>query len=116
MKKLLKMGTLISVFLLSLSVNIYAETYQEFKEKHENIIIDFCDAAYSEHGNSAIYACITSELYGFNRVMRYLSEAQNNPTDMAVLKALFEAHFQNEIGTWDFAAIHLDYEDYLESK
>jgi hypothetical protein len=48
--------------------------------------------------------------------MRYLFEAQNNPQDKAVLNDLFEAHFQADIGTWDFMAIHLEFEAYLKSK
>jgi hypothetical protein len=115
MKKLLKTVTLISIFLM-LSTNLFAESGQELIEKHEKIIIEFCDSAYSEYGNSAVYSCILSELYGFNRTMRYLFEVQNNPQDRAILNDLFEAHFQADIGTWDFMAIHLEFEAYLKSK
>jgi len=115
MKKLLKTVTLISVFLL-FSINAYAESAEKFIERQENIIEEFCSSNYSDFGTSMVYSCILSELYGFNRVMRYLSEAQNNPQDWAVLNNLFEAHFQKDLGTWDYVVIHLEFEAYLKSK
>lgn len=122
MKKLLKTVTLISLVLFS--TNIFAMTIQEFVEESEAAIKTRCDASYEKiqkftKGNPLAqrlfgiskYECPVTQLYALRKVVDAI--IYTNEADYKILLDIMDKHFYEDYQTYDFVAVHLEWEEYL---
>jgi len=105
---------IISVMLISTSV--YAMTKEEFVEIQQNNIIVLCDDAYGELPSNLLYECMLTEFYGLYKVVHLLATADFNSEDGKFLNNLMKEYEWKDFETFDFMAIHLEYEIYLKEK
>jgi len=114
MKKII---TIIISIILLMASTVYAETAISFRDEHYNKLIILCEDGYRDKSTSELYECILNEFYGLNKVIDYLVETERDTEDWNVLMELFYEHsWWDSYETYDFMAIHLDFEEYLEGK
>ena len=101
-----------SIVLLVTSAD--AISREEYISRHEDRMITLCEDIYGEGG--ATYGCLISEYYAMRRVTYMFITMKQSGEDWDFLVSLFETHKWPEYHTYDFMAIHLDFEKYLEEK
>ncbi len=103
-----------SIVLLSNSV--YAETQQEYIDRHQDNLIILCEDGYGEMADYLVYQCIMTEFYGLHNVVNIILTMKRAGEDWDFLIGLFTEYKWPAYDTYDFMAIHLYFEEYLEEK
>jgi len=107
---------MIVISVLLISTSAYAISPEEFIEIQENNIIALCEDGYEGFGNNLLYECIVTEFYGLKKVVMLLLTLDRQSEDWVVLTGLFDEYAWKDFNTYDFMAIHLEFENYLEEK
>ena len=113
MFQVLKSCLLICSIIL-LTTNTHAVSRGEYINHHEDRMITLCEDIYGEGG--ATYGCLMTEYYAIRKVSAILITIRKSGEDWDFLVDLFAEHKWPEYDTYDFMAIHLDFENYLEEK
>jgi len=100
--------------IILLSTSVHAESREEFISRNEDRMITLCEDIYGDSG--AVYGCLMTEYYAMRKVTLILITMQQSGDDWDFLISLFEEHKWPEYDTYDFMAIHLSFEEYLEEK
>lgn len=119
MKKFLKMAmSSIVVLLLLVSTVNSAEVISEeqFREQHRNQIIKFCEYGYLNKDKSELYYCILAEFYALEKVIDHVQEISRESEDWNAFVEILEANYYMQFQTYDFMAVDLDFEEYLQEK
>jgi hypothetical protein len=100
-------------------------TIQEFVEESEAAIKTRCDASYEKiqkftKGNPLAqrlfgiskYECHITQLYALKKVVGFIINTDEN--DYQVLLDIMDKHFYEDSQTYDFVAVHREWEEYLE--
>ena len=115
-----------SIILLSTSVN--AMTSQKFLYKHEDIIVKMCEDSEvrlqavrnSMFGNlfriPNHYECGLTSFYALHKVIEIMITIDRSSDDYEVFDVLMIKHYIEEYKTYNFIAIHLEFEKYLKEK
>jgi len=123
-KKLLKAVTLISILLFSSMC--FAITAGEFIEIHQDRIIEQCEAEdekFAPMRNSPIgafmrfpniYECILPQFYAIRKNVDHQLNTED-PDDWKKFTEIMEANYNEVYDTWDFVAVNLEFEAYLEN-
>ncbi len=114
--------------IILLATNVYAMTKTEFLHEHEAAIVELCEDFEAERVASrdnplarfmmipGRYECGLTSLYGLHKVMMFMEIVDRDSNDWEVLMELMKTNLIKEYETYDFIAIHLEFETYLEEK
>ena len=106
----------IIISMLLMSTGVYATTPHEFIEVQQNNIILLCEDGYAGMPNNLLYECMLTEFYGLHKVVNLLIDMDFGSEDGKFLNNLMIEYEWKDFETFDFMAIHLDYEIYLKEK
>jgi len=112
----LKKSLVVCIIVLLMSANVYAITRQEFLDVHQDNLINACEDGYGEMGIGILYDCILEEFYGLHNVMYLIDTLDKDSEDWKKLMELLEEYDWGDYDTFDFMAVHLEFEIYLENK
>ena len=112
-----------------LSTSSYALTSTEFLYAQEDLIIDMCEDFEAKKQNiirdnpfvslfklPAHYECSLTSFYALHKVTRLILLVKRGTDDHRFLSKLLTEYYIEEYDTYDFIAIHLEFEEYLEEK
>ncbi len=100
--------------IILLSTSAHAVSREEYISHHENSMITLCGDIYGDRDGT--YGCLITEYYAIRKVSEIIVTMQRSGDDWEFLVDLFTEHKWPEYETYDFMAIHLDFEEYLEEK
>jgi len=103
---------IIGVILISTSG--YTMTTRGFIAEQQDNLTALCEDGYGQTLPSLLYECMLTEFYGLNRVIRLLAKVDRESDDWTALVDLLEEYRWEDYNTYDFMAIHLEFEKYLE--
>ena len=115
LKALLSCLIILSSIIL-LSNSVYATSPENFITVHQDSLIYLCEDGYGEMGTAILFECMITEFYGLHQVTNILMVIERSGKDWDFFVSLFEKYKRALHGTYDFMAIHLDFEEYLEKK
>ena len=111
--------------IILLSTSSYALTSMEFLLAQEDIIVELCEdfEARREVTNEnspfmhfSRYECGLTLFYALRKVTRLILTIEKDTDDYRFLSELLVAYYIEKYDTYNFIAIHLDFEEYLEEK
>ena len=114
MLRVLKYFLIVCMVVCSISTSAYAVSRESYIAQHEDRMVILCEDIYGEGG--ATYGCLMTEYYAIRKVAEIIVTMQRSGDDWEFLVDLFTEHKWPEYDTYDFMAIHLDFEEYLEEK
>jgi len=100
--------------IILLSTSAHAVSRGEYISYHEDRMITLCEDMFGDRDGT--YGCLITEYYAIRKVSKILITIRQSGDDWDFLVDLFTEHKWPEYGTYDFMAIHLDFEEYLEKK
>jgi len=128
MLKALKNCLLILSSIILLSTSSYAVTREEFQHQQEDNIVKFCEdfeVTRQANRNSIFttlfripshYECGLTAFYALHKVMYIMDTMDRTSKEAADFEKLLYKYYIEEYDTYNYIAIHLEYEKYLEEK